>query len=74
MAWSNITIPNRFSTITQCHDKIAELEFKVQRLNHKLDSYEKEFDNIYRAAKEFKKITLIPSDLQETITLKLEEK
>lgn len=71
MSWTNITIPDRFSTIEQCHEKIAVLEFKNKRLNDKLDWYEREFRNLFNAAKEHKEIEL--TEHKETIKLRLVE-
>jgi hypothetical protein len=71
MSWTNITIPDRFSTSEQCLEKIAELEFKNKRMNEKLDWYEREFRNLFLAAKEFKEIEL--TEGKEKIKLRLVE-
>lgn len=69
--WTNVTIPDRFSSLQQCYDKIAELEFRNQRLNEKLNSYEKELSNIFDSLKENKEITI--TSYKETIKARLVE-
>lgn len=53
MSYTNATIPNRYSSISICNDKIKKLEFENKLLNEKLDAYEKEFYNIFEAIKDY---------------------
>lgn len=52
MTWTNITIPDRFSTIAMQSDTIIRQEHTIEMLNAKLDTYEKELRNIFDAAVE----------------------
>jgi len=53
MTWTNITIPDRFSTTSQQSDIIQRQEHTIAMLNSKLDIYEKELQNIFDAAVKF---------------------
>lgn len=69
--WTNITIPDRFESLTQAFEKIRLLEFQLNFEQEKNNHLYKELENIYKALKENKQITLTYE--KQTIKAKLVE-
>lgn len=53
MAYTNITIPERFSTISQLREKIRYLEFKLKEEQNLSEDLFKELENIPEAIEQY---------------------
>lgn len=58
MPWTNVTIPNQFSNESRMQEEILLLKFKLERLGSRNDRLYDELDNIFRALKEYKEISI----------------
>lgn len=53
MSYTNVWLPNRFSTLSTLAKRVLDLEHEVEYLNNKLNEYEKILYNIPEAVKEY---------------------
>lgn len=70
MAWTNITIPDQFSTLKSAYKRIYDLEKDKYYLEQEISTLYKELNNIFEAAKEYKEITLSSGNEKITLILK----
>lgn len=62
MSYTNVTLPDQWSTNEQLRDRVALLEFQRHHLQLKIDEREKILNNIPKAIEEYGYVDLSDAD------------